>query len=96
MIAQRYPTKERASIEIYGKSGNFIANLKDISQTGACLEWTQQDVALQKGDLVRLTVLLKALNRRHNVSAEVMWVNGNRTGVAFIGQDEILDKMLDR
>ncbi len=92
----RYMTKEKASIEIYGRSGNIIANLRNLSMTGACLDWTQDDVALEKGDLVRLTVILKALNRRHDLSAEVVWREGNASGVSFIKSDEVLEKIMDR
>ncbi len=83
MSATRYMTREKASIEIYGRSGNLIAQVKNLSVTGACLEWSQEDVNLQKGDLVRLTVSLKALNRRHNINGEVMWRDGKQSGINF-------------
>jgi hypothetical protein len=89
-------TKEKASIEIYGRSGNIIANLRNVSLTGACLDWTQDDVPLQKGDLVRVTVVLKALNRRHNLSAEVVWREGKASGVNFIKSEEVLEKIMER
>jgi hypothetical protein len=96
MTATRYSTKEKASIEVYGRNGNFIADLKNLSVTGAMLEWNHSDVNLQKGDLVRMTVVLRALNRRHNLNAEVVWTEGNKTGVSFIKSSEVLDKMMDK
>ncbi len=96
MPAQRYFTKEKASVEIYGKSGNLIADLKDVSVTGACIEWQQEDVEIVIGDLVRLTVVLRALNRRHNLNAEVVWRDGKKSGINFIKSDEVLEKMMDR
>lgn len=96
MTATRYTTKEKASIEVYGRSGNFIADLKNLSVTGAMLEWNHSDVNLQKGDLVRMTVVLRALNRRHNLNAEVVWTEGNKTGVNFIKSSEVLDKIIDK
>lgn len=96
MTATRYMTREKASIEIYGKSGNLIAQLKNLSITGACLEWSQEDVSLQKGDLVRLTVNLKALNRRHNINGEVVWRDGKQSGINFITSDDVLDKMMEK
>ncbi len=96
MSATRYMTREKASIEIYGRSGNLIAQVKNLSVTGACLEWSQEDVNLQKGDLVRLTVSLKALNRRHNINGEVMWRDGKQSGINFITSDDVLDKMMER
>jgi hypothetical protein len=96
MAATRYATKEKASIEIYGRSGNFIAQLKNVSVTGACLEWYQDDIPLEKGDLIRMTVVLRALNRRHNVNGEVVWNDGKMTGVNFIKSNEVIGKMMDR
>lgn len=96
MPAQRYQTKEKASVEVYGRSGNIIAFLKDLSVTGACLEWSQEDVSLEKGDLVRVTVVLKAVNRRHNLNGEVVWRDGKKSGINFIKSDEVLEKMMDR
>ena len=96
MSATRYSTKEKASIEIYGRSGNFIANLCNLSVTGACLEWMQEDVSIAEGDLIRMTVVLKALNRRHNLNAEVVWRDGKKTGVNFINSNEVLEKIMER
>ncbi len=96
MSAVRYETKEKASIEIYGKSGNFIAQLKNLSVTGACLEWMHDEVSLSKGDLVRMTVVLRALNRRHNVSGEVIWSAGKSTGINFIKSSEVLEKIMEK
>lgn len=96
MKATRYTTKEKASVEVYGRSGNIIVQLRNLSVTGACLEWTQDDVSLNKGDLVRMTVVLKALNRRHNLNAEVVWRDGKKTGVNFIKSEEVLEKMIEK
>jgi hypothetical protein len=96
MTATRYTTKEKASIEIYGRSGSFIVDLRNLSMTGALLEWTQEDLQLQRGDLLRMTIILKALNRRHNLNAEVVWRDGKKTGVNFVKTDEVLEKMMDR
>lgn len=94
--AHRYTTREKASVEVYGRHETVIADLRNLSQTGACVEWTQSDVSLQKGDLVRITVFLKTLNRKHNVNAEVMWRDGNKSGVNFINSDQVLEKIVDR
>lgn len=96
MAAMRYQTKERASLEIYGKGGTVIGDLKNLSTTGACLEWTDESVELREGDLVRMTVVLRALKRRHNLSAEVVWVEGKRTGLNFIKYEDVLDRMIEK
>lgn len=96
MGAQRFSTKERASLEVYGKPGTVIGDLKNLSASGACIEWTQAEVEIKEGDLVRMTVFLKALNRKHNLSAEVVWRSGNRSGVTFINSDQVLTKMSEK
>ncbi|GIL16433.1 MAG: hypothetical protein BroJett040_01840 [Oligoflexia bacterium] len=96
MSADRFPTKEKASIEIYGRSGTTIANLKNLSQTGACLEYEDSEFQLSEGDLIRMTVFLKSINRKHRVNAEVVWKNGSESGIQFISQDQLLDKIVTK
>jgi PilZ domain len=96
MPADRHPTKEVASLEFYGKSGSLIADVKNLSKTGACIEWSHSDVEVSQGDLVRLTILLKALNRKHHVTAEVVWRRGRMSGLSFISQAQILEKMMQK
>ena len=96
MAAERYPTKERAEIEIYGRSGGIIAKIKDLSRTGACLQWDQASFQLKIGDLVRMRVFLKALKREHRVSAEVVWTNGTLSGIQFLNSSELVEKMFVR
>lgn len=94
--AIRRPTKEVAAVEIYGKRGQSIVALKNMSSTGACLEQMQEPIALIQGDLIRMTVVLKSLNRKHLVSAEVVWSNGAECGISFIPADKVLDRLIQR
>ena len=96
MRAERFETREKAALEVYGKPGTVIADLRNLSSSGACLEWTQGDVHLKEGDVVRMTVFLRTLNRKHNLSAEVIWRDGNRSGVTFLRSDQVLSKMVER
>lgn len=96
MPATRYQTKEKAAIEIYGRSGNYIAQVENLSMTGACLQLAQKDLQMDKGDLLRLTIVLKAVNRKHNLNAEVIWKSGGKAGVSFIKSEEVLDKMMEK
>lgn len=96
MTAQRFITKEKASLEVYGKTGTIIADLKNLSSSGACLEWTQTGVELKEGDILRVTVFLKALGRKHNMSAEVIWRDGNISGVTFLKPDQVLERMMEK
>ncbi len=96
MAALRFPTKEKASVEIYGKAGKLFADLANISRTGACLEYPIDDTPVRRGDLLRLTVELPNVGRRHFISAEVVWRTGKRTGVLFLKPEELLDRMVGR
>lgn len=92
--AKRYQTKEVAQVEVYGHIGILTANLKNISQTGAFLEVRQGGYVPQKGDLLNMTVILEALQRTHNVAAEVVWSRGLGLGICFINKDEVLERMM--
>lgn len=96
MRAPRYPTNEKAAVEIYGKTGTSLARLKNISRSGACIEWMQPDFAVQPGDLVRMTVKLNALNKSHNLSAEVVWKDGNTSGITFLTSDQVFERIIER
>ena len=96
MAAYRYPTREKAEIEIYGKGTGVVAKIRDLSQTGACVQWDLDDFQLLKGDLVRITINLKALKKEHHVNAEVVWTNGNKSGLHFLNTRELVEKMLVR
>lgn len=92
--AQRFKTKEIAHIEVYGHIGTLIAQLKNLSSTGAFLEVSKGDYLPQKGDLLNLTVKLSSLSRTHNVAAEVVWSNGPGLGICFINKEEVLERMM--
>lgn len=96
MAATRYSTKEKAAIEIYGRRNATVADVRNLSVSGACLEWDESEFRLSKGDLIRMTVVLKAVNRKHNISAEVIWVAGRKMGVNFIAQDQVLEKLTEK
>jgi hypothetical protein len=96
MPAERYPTKEMAEVEVYGRDGAVIARIQNLSETGACLQWDNYGAPVHQGDLVRLTVILRALRREHKVNAEVVWVEGQQTGIQFLSAKELLSKMIHR
>jgi len=96
MPAQRYRTKEDAQISIYGKSGTVVAAIKNLSKTGACIEWSGVDASIVKGALVRITVHLKDVRKHHQVSAEVVWRAGNRSGINFISTGALFEKISGR
>jgi PilZ domain len=94
--AARYFTRERALVQIYGKTGELSVSLKNLSKTGACLEWLLEGLSLTKGDLIRLTVELKHIRKKHQLSAEVVWKDGHKTGVSFLNSEKLIEKMIGK
>lgn len=96
MSAQRFSTNEPANIEVYGRRSSLGATMKNLSSTGACLSWHDDNIELKEGDLVCVTVNLAMLKRRHRVNAEVMWRSGKEMGVNFIQSEELVQKFATR
>ncbi|RYZ86017.1 MAG: PilZ domain-containing protein [Proteobacteria bacterium] len=93
---ERHLTSERAYVEIYGRMGTLIAELKNLSATGAFLEIVQGDYIPNKGDLIRVTVPLASLGRTHSVNAEIIWGKSLSVGICFLNRQETMTKMLSR
>src|SRR5207253_2617275 len=91
---ERHLTQERAYLEIFGRMGTLIAEMKNLSVTGAFLEIIQGDYIPQRGDLVRVTIPLETLGRTHSVNAEVVWGKSLGVGVCFLNRQETMTKML--
>jgi len=93
---ERHQTRERAYLEIFGRMGTLIAELRNLSATGAFLEILQGDYIPQKGDLLRVTVPLETVGRTHSVNAEVIWGRSLGVGISFLSRHETMTKMLLR
>jgi hypothetical protein len=94
MGSERHQTSERAYLEIYGRMGTLIAELKNLSSTGAFLEILQGDYIPRRGDLIRVTVPLETVGRTHSVNAEVIWGKSLGVGICFLNRQETMTKML--
>lgn len=94
LSAKRYPTKETAHLEVYGHIGTLMANVKNLSTSGAFLEVSEGDYVPKKGDLLSMTVKLSTLQREHNVTAEVVWSKGLGLGINFINKGQVLERMM--
>jgi hypothetical protein len=94
VVTERYLTDERAYLEIFGRMGTLIAELKNLSISGAFLEIIQGDYIPQRGDLIRVTIPLESLGRTHSVNAEVVWGKSLGVGVCFLNRNETMTKML--
>lgn len=94
--AKRFQTNETAVVEVYGRIGMFKAQLKNISQTGAYLEWIDAPYEIAEGDILRLTVHLSEVQKSRNFSAELIWKKSEAGGVCFIMPEEVIDKMMSK
>lgn len=91
---KRFKTNETAQIEVYGQAGVIMAEMGNLSLTGAFLKLVQHEFLPKKGDLVNITVHLTSLNRVHNVDAEVVWTENLGLGICFINKEDVLERML--
>ncbi len=96
VISERYETNEKATMQVIGKMGFVNADVKNISRTGACLEWNSDSFFLQKGDLINVTIQLMSLKRKYNVNAQVVWKVGKRTGVQFVTSETVMSKLVKK
>jgi hypothetical protein len=100
-MAKRYPTRELAHIEVYGRAESATVLMKNLSATGAYLEWEKSLLDFKVGDLIRMRIHLNSLNRSHSISAEIRWISENPedqkgVGVQFIRSDEVISKLISR
>ena len=95
MRSDRFPTNEEAHIEVYGGAAPAMwARLKDISNTGACIECTDESYSeLGEGALIRMTINLSQLKKSHSISAQVVWLSGLKMGVKFLKESQLVEAM---
>lgn len=93
-IAKRYATNETARIEFYGKKDMLFCRMNNLSSTGAFFEIINSTLKPKPGDLVRVNIHLRQINKSHVVNGEIIWVKGFGVGVAFVKQEEIFKRFL--
>lgn len=91
--SRRHTTQELAHIEIYGQAGRILSKMGNLSRSGALFEVMNANSSFKKGDLARVTVRLKSLNKIHVVDCEIVWSKGPSVGVQFLNKDELQDKL---
>lgn len=94
--ARRYNTKEMAQIEVYGRMGKVFCKLGNLSESGAFLEIINSSYVPRSGDLVRITVLLRQINKTHIVDAEIVWARGLGLGINFLKKKTLVEKLSGR
>ena len=92
-VARRFVTQELAHIEIYGKSGRILTKMGNLSASGAFFEVLSPNFTIKKGDIARVTINLRSLNRVHVVDCEVVWAKGLGVGVQFLKREELQEKL---
>ena len=92
-VARRFVTQELAHIEIYGKNGRILTKMGNLSSTGAFFEVLSPNFSVKKGDIARVTINLRSLNRVHVVDCEVVWAKGLGVGVTFLKREELQEKL---
>jgi hypothetical protein len=91
--AKRHYTREHATVEVYGKSGRVHCKMNNLSTTGAFFETINTGYTLKQGDIVRVTINLRQINKTHTLHGEVVWNKGLGLGVAFIKQKDVFKKL---
>ena len=96
MSAHRYTTSEVAHVEIYGRLGQLVSRMKNLSTTGALLELKSGTQVPKKGDLIRATIHLHSIGKTRVMDAEVVWTSGLGFGVSFLRKTELLERMFSK
>lgn len=91
--ARRFLTQELAHVEIYGKSGQFLCKIGNLSATGAFLEILNPNFSVESGELIRVTVNLNKVNRVHVIDCVVVWTKTNGIGIHFLKRTELQEKL---
>lgn len=94
--APRFPTRETAGVEIYGRNGRFTARLRNLSASGARLEIIRGETTPQTGDILKVTVQLKELGKTHKVDGEVIWLGQGAIGIQFINKEDVAVRILSK
>ncbi len=96
LATKRFLTKEHAQIEIYGRFGKIFCRVANLSMTGAFLEIINAKYVPRPGELMRITIMLRQVNKTHTLDAEIIWSKGLGLGIAFIKKDRLFEKLSSR
>jgi PilZ domain len=88
--AKRHLTNESAVIEIYGRSGKILCKMNNLSVTGAFFEIVNSQMTPKQGDLVRISINLRKLNKTHNMHGIIVWSKGLGVGISFMKTEDLV------
>lgn len=92
-IAERHSTNETAFVEVQGRTGKILCRMNNLSKTGAFFEIVNSHFTPRQGDLVRVTINLKQLNKIHTLHGQIIWNRGLGLGIAFLKSKDVLKKI---
>lgn len=92
-IAQRHTTNETAFVEVQGRAGKILCRMNNLSKTGAFFEIVNSHFTPKQGDLVRVTINLKQLNKTHTLHGQIIWNRGLGLGIAFLKSKDVFKKI---
>lgn len=95
-VAPRYPTREVAGVEIYGRTGRLTVRMRNLSASGARLEIIRGETTPQTGDILKITIQLKEVGRTHKIDGEVVWLGKGALGVQFIKKEDVALRILSK
>lgn len=93
-VHRRFNTDQAAEIEFYGRNDRYISRVCNLSKGGAYLE-TSIGAAIRVGDMMRVTLELKDVNRTYTMPARVVWTRRSAergdtgVGVEFVGTPDV-------
>lgn len=90
-VAKRHPTRELVLMEIHGRAIKIHCRMHNLSVTGAFLELTSSNLIPKKGELVRMTIALRQINKTHTLHGQIVWCRGLGLGVAFLKDKALYD-----
>lgn len=92
-VAKRHATNETAFVEVHGRTGKILCRMNNLSKTGAFFEIVNSHFTPKQGDLVRVTINLKQLNKTHTMHGQIIWNRGLGLGIAFLKSKDVLKKI---
>jgi hypothetical protein len=93
--AKRFAVYLLVSCQKYGAASNADLRMRNLSSSGALLAVLGSRVSFDKGDLIRLKVILNEIASVKIVNAEVVWAKNAKLGVCFIKPKDVLLKLFN-
>ncbi len=99
-IFRRFITNQMAHVEVFPTGDVLDSRIFNLSRGGAYLE-VANEVSLKKGDIIKVDVKLRQINKRHGFHAKVIWTSekaiwnkGKAVGIEFLKSESVYAEML--